>query len=139
MTQRTGTIQQLVFNNSKTNQETQQPFGEMLWNKTHFNTFCSKCQKRNCSENTCTFHRKNLQAMYQSTICDSFTMSKKNPKIHPVWKKKSLMNVVAQIHFNFIVQKKYWFTDAKCIYLTLQPLRLNCEFSPLAATQFLIN
>ena len=48
---------------------------------------------------------KNLQAMYQSTICDSFTMSKKDPKIHPVWKKKSLMNVVAQIHFNFIVQK----------------------------------
>ena len=32
-------------------------------------------------------------------------MSKKNPKIHPVWKKKTLMNVVAQIHFNFIVQK----------------------------------
>ena len=49
------------------------------------------------------------------------------------------MNVVAQIHFNFIVQKKYCFTDANCIYLTLQPLRLNCEFSPLAAKQFLIN
>ena len=77
--------------------------------------------------------------MYQSTICDSFTMSKKIQKSIQFEKKKSLMNVVAQIHFNFIVQKKYCFTDANCIYLTLQPLRLNCEFSPLAATQFLIN
>ena len=84
-----------------------------------------------------------IEKIFKQCINQQFVIhslcQKKIQKSIQFEKKKSLMNVVAQIHFNFIVQKKYCFTDANCIYLTLQPLRLNCEFSPLAATQFLIN
>lgn len=50
-----------------------------------------------------------IEKIFKQCINQQFVIhslcQKKNPKIHPVGKKKPLMNVVAQIHFNFIVQK----------------------------------